>query len=91
MNKAAFLILLAVLSACGEKPVPVVMTFPEAPPSLLEPAPVLTPMGRDQHNQLSNLIENANENYGKYRLLSERLSGWQEWYARQKSIFETVK
>ena len=80
-----------VLTACVETPVPVPVQFPEAPPSLLDRVPDLTPLAVTSNIQLSDMILNANENYSKYRNLSKTVMGWQEWYEQQKVIFETVK
>lgn len=66
------------------------MTFPDAPPTLMKPAPVLKELGADETN-LSDLLDNANENYGNFYELKERYLAWQEWYKKQKTIFEEVK
>ena len=39
-------LLMLVLTACVETPVPVPVQFPEAPPSLLDRVPDLTPLAR---------------------------------------------
>jgi hypothetical protein len=36
----------------------------------------------------SELITTVTENYGTYYELVERLRGWQDWYYKQKKIFE---
>lgn len=41
--------------------------------------------------ELSDLLTNANENYGKYHELREKYLAWQEWYREQKEIYEEVK
>jgi hypothetical protein len=52
--------------------------------------PELTPLN-DNQIDLSDLLENANENYGKYYELRERYLAWQEWYQAQRKIFEEIK
>lgn len=52
--------------------------------------PELTPLSESQ-TDLSDLLENANENYGKYYELRERYLAWQEWYHSQREIFEEIK
>ena len=70
--------------------VPLHMTFPEAPPTLMTPAPNLKELTSNNVN-LSDLLDNANENYGNYYELKERYLAWQEWYKTQRKIFEEVK
>lgn len=36
----------------------------------------------------SDFISVVNENYGTYYQVAEQLKGWQEWYRKQKKIFE---
>lgn len=88
MNKLIILLALS-LSACSTV-VPVTMKFPQAPESLMtktEPLEVLPAEKRE----LSDLIDNATTNYGKYHELEVKYKAWQEWYESQKKIFEEVK
>ena len=64
--------------------------WPEAVPTLMEPASNLTPLPEDKKS-LTDLIQNANENFGKYYQLKEKYEAWQEWYNTQKQIYESVK
>jgi hypothetical protein len=64
--------------------------FPEAPQVLLEPAPSLKTLPDDKKT-LTDLLENANDNYGIYYDVVERYKSWQEWYKQQKDIFESIK
>jgi hypothetical protein len=56
----------------------------------MEPASNLTPLPEDKKS-LTDLIQNANENFGKYYQLKEKYEAWQEWYNTQKQIYESVK
>jgi hypothetical protein len=56
----------------------------------MQPAPVLKPITQND-TDLSDLLENANENYGNYYELKERYIAWQEWYTAQREIFEDIK
>jgi hypothetical protein len=89
MRKLALVFLLAVLTGCSTT-APVIMKFPEAPPSLMEPGDKLTPLTKEKP-ELSDLIDNANENAGKYYQLREKYRAWQEWYTQQKQIFDSIK
>jgi len=66
------------------------MPWPEAPASLIEPAENLKPLPEDKKT-LTDLLENANENFGTYYSLKEKYNGWIEWYNTQKNIYESVK
>jgi hypothetical protein len=56
----------------------------------MEPAPNLKQLP-DNKKTLTDLLENANENYGIYFDVLERYKSWQEWYIQQKQIYESVK
>lgn len=66
------------------------MAWPEAPSSLTEPADNLDPLPADKKN-LTDLIQNANENFDKYYQLKEKYEAWQDWYNTQKKIYESIK
>ena len=70
--------------------VPLSQKFPEAPDQLMEPAQELTLLPENEKT-LTDLIENANTNYGQYYDLKAKYQTWQEWYKQQKQIFESVK
>lgn len=87
MNK--ILITLLLVSTGCSTAVPVTVKFPEVPNVLLEPAPVLKPLNEEKH-ELSDLLENVNENYGTYYEIREKLNGWQDWYKTQKQIYNKI-
>ena len=70
--------------------VPLTQKFPQAPQVLMEPAPSLKQLP-DNKKTLTDLLDNANENYGIYFDVLERYKSWQEWYIQQKQIYESVK
>ena len=84
--KKLLIIAVVLLAGCAAKP-PVTREFPAAPHELLQPAHDLTPL-KDNERQLSDLLNNANQNYTQYYMLRERYESWQRWYAEQKKIFE---
>jgi hypothetical protein len=86
-----FLLILLVVAAAGCTTAPVVMKFPDVPETLKEPAGKLTPLDASKKVELSDIIENANENAGKYYALREKYNAWIEWYNSQKKVFESVK
>ena len=70
--------------------VPLSPKFPKAPSELLEPSSDLKALPEDKKT-LTDLIENANENYGTYYDLKNKYDMWIEWYNQQKKIFEDIK
>jgi len=66
------------------------MSWPEVPSNLMEPASSLDSLPENKKT-LTDLIENANENFGKYYQLKEKYDAWQEWYNTQKQIYQSVK
>jgi hypothetical protein len=82
------LILCAFLVGCSTA-VPVKQKFPEVPAILMEPAPNLKKLESGK-TQLSDILENTTENSGSYYQLREKYYAWQEWYAKQRKIFNEV-
>jgi hypothetical protein len=79
------------LGACSTI-VPVTQKFPDVPEEYLKPADKLTPLAVTKGKpQLSDLLDNVNENYGKYYELRDKYNGWIEWYNTQKKIHDDVK
>ena len=84
-----FLLLTVFLAACSTT-VPVKRKFPDADPFMFEPAPALEVLPPDT-TDLDKLITNSTENYGRYRVLVQKLEMWKEWYIKQKENFDSVK
>ena len=82
-------VLFLMLQGCSTT-VPLTMSFPQVPPSLMEPAPTLKTLSQTKP-ELSDILDNASENYGSYYELRERYLAWQDWYKQQKKIYEDVK
>jgi len=88
--KKLILITLLVLSGCANNP-PVLMPWPGHPTDLDTPTTDLTPLATDVPVTLTDLIENANDNFAKYYILKEKYEGWQTWDKSQKQIHDSVK
>jgi hypothetical protein len=84
------LIIIAVLLAGCQTTVPVKMTFPEVPPEMLKPADKLKDLPEGKKD-LSDILQNANENYGKYYQLKDKYDAWIEWYNTNKKIYDDIK
>jgi hypothetical protein len=88
--KRLILISLFVLTACASNKAQIIPNWPAAPADLQEPVPDLTPLAPEQRN-LSDLIENSNENYTQYYILKEKFEGWQNWYNTQQKIWQGLQ
>jgi hypothetical protein len=84
------LIVIACLMIVGCTTVPVTAKFPTVPNALTEAAPELKTLDT-QNPQLSDLINNANDNYAEFYKLKNKYNAWIEWYNTQKQIFESIK
>jgi hypothetical protein len=66
------------------------MQWPAVPTELTEPANDLTPLSADKKT-LTDLLENANANFGEYYVLKQKYQAWQQWYNEQMKIWNKVK
>ena len=90
MKKFLAIFLVLLVTGCAST-APVIVKFPDVPETLTQPASALSPLDTSKKIQLSGIIENANENAGKYYELREKYNAWIEWYNSQKKIFDSVK
>lgn len=86
--KKSILILAVLLVGCSTT-VPVKQKFPEVPSALLIKPSELKQTQYDA--KPSEVIGTVVENYGTYYDVYDQLEGWQQWYAEQKRIYESVK
>ena len=83
-------VLLALLLSGCSTVVPVTAKFPEAPGMLSqEPCPKLQLLG--EQPKLSDVAKTVSVNYTEYYQCATKLEAWQEWYQKQKIIFEGLK
>lgn len=85
------LLLCIFLSGCSTTAVPIVMKFPDAPPSLMTPAADLNKLPADKKIEMSDIIQTTNANSKLYYELKIKYEAWQEWYKEQKSIADQLK
>jgi len=81
------LVLLLLLAGCTT--VPVTAKFPEAPSILQTQCPPLKQASDTA--KLSDLTKTVVENYTEYYNCSALVEGWQDWYSKQKKLFEELK
>jgi len=87
MRYLIVLILLG-LSACTA--VPVTADFPAAPDALMVKCPELKTIAGEKVT-IVDFTRTVTENYTTYYECAARSEAWQEWYTRQKQIWEEVK
>ena len=83
--KLLVLALAVFLSGCSIF-LPVEKEFPVAPQVLLERCPDLMTID-DGKNSLRDMLKTVIQNYATYYQCAEKTHGWQEWYDKQKKIF----
>jgi hypothetical protein len=83
-----YLLLALLLSGCSTT-VPVTVRFPDAPRLGQGACPQLQTVPEDV--KLSGLTSTVTANYSTYYECAVKVDSWQEWYAIQKKIFESVK
>ncbi len=79
----------ALLTGCSTT-VPVVAKFPNAPKSLTEQCPTLKKI-ESEPTSIVDLHKTVVENYTLYHECAVKVDQWNEWYVKQKKIFESVK
>jgi hypothetical protein len=83
---------LAVLLAGCAAPTPVKRNFPDAVPALQEKCPGLSTVeSTGDAVSITDLLKTVVKNYGSYYECANKVDGWNEWYDRQRKIFESVK
>ena len=83
------LLFVALLTGCSTT-VPVVMKFPDAPPSLKQPCAALKKI-ESESVSIVELHKTVVENYTNYYECSIKVDEWNEWHTKQNKIFEEVK
>ena len=74
------------LAGCAVHVEPVTAKFPEAPATLKEQCAEL--QEATEGMTLSEFTNVVVQNYMPYHECARKVEGWQEWYNRQKAIFE---
>jgi len=77
---------LLLLAGCSITAKPVTAKFPEAPATLQEKCAKL--QEATEGMTLSEFTKVVVSNYILYHECERKVEGWQEWYSKQKKIFE---
>jgi hypothetical protein len=84
--KKLLILPLFLLSGCAVHVEPVTPKFPEAPATLQEKCADLKEVAEGA--SLTEFTKIVVENYILYHECSRKVEGWNEWYTKQKAIFE---
>lgn len=84
--KLAVLLSVIVLSGCSTV-VPVKQKFPEPIKELQEKCPELQQIQGDKV-AITDMLKTIIQNYSTYYQCANKVEGWNEWYDKQKKIFE---
>lgn len=79
---------LFLLTGCGITAVPVTPKFPEAPATLQEKCAELKEATEGM--SLTEFTKVVVENYVLYHECKVKVEGWNDWYNKQKAIFEAA-
>jgi hypothetical protein len=72
--------------------IPVNRDFPDAVPALQEKCPALSTVeSTGKETSITDLLKTVVKNYGSYYECANKVDGWNEWYNKQRKIFENVK
>ena len=82
------ILLIVCLSACTS--VPVTTEFPSVPDLLMVKCPELKTIAGEKVS-IVDFTRTVTENYTTYYECAARTEAWQEWYTKQKKIWEEVK
>ncbi len=82
-------LLVPILLLTGCYTVPVKQKFPDAITELQEKCPELKTIQGDKVS-ITDMIKVVIENYTTYYQCANKVDGWNEWYNKQKEIFEKV-
>lgn len=90
--KAVMLLSVVFLTGCSffKQPVPVVPKFPDATPELMKKCESLLTVEGDKV-LITDMLKTIVHNYTLYYQCSSKVDGWQDWYIKQKRIFEDLK
>jgi len=78
----------ALLMGCSTT-VPVKQKWPDAVSELQEKCPQLKTI-EGEKIAITDLLKTVIENYTTYYQCANKVEGWNDWYAKQKEIFEKV-
>ena len=89
--KTIILVFAALIAGCSTS-TPVKRNFPDAVPALQEKCPGLSTVESTGNAvSITDMLKTVVKNYGTYYECANKVDGWNEWYDKQRKIFESVK
>jgi len=82
-----YVLILSLLLAGCSTTVPVKHRFPNVPEELKQECPDLKEV-TEGTTKLSEVLGVVTENYGQYKECQIRVDMWNDWYEKQKKIFD---
>ena len=89
MKKIVFALTVLALAGCTAF-LPAKPKFPEPIKELTQPCPDLKKIESDKV-AITDFLKTVVENYSLYHECSLKNDGWNEWYKKQKEIYDKVK
>lgn len=84
-----YTLLIPILLLTGCMSVPITQTFPNVPENLKSSCTPLETISADA--KMSDIISIVSKNYGLYHNCNAKVEAWNEWYTKQKKIYDEVK
>jgi hypothetical protein len=82
-------LLLSTFLVTGCMSVPITQTFPNVPENLKTSCTPLEVIPNAA--KMSDIITIVSKNYGEYHNCNAKVEAWNEWYTKQKKIYDEVK
>lgn len=85
------ILILSALILTGCTTAPVTTKFPDAPESIMSSCPSELITIKEEKILLSEFEKIVTKNYTTYYECAEKVTGWIEWYNKQKAVHNSVK
>jgi hypothetical protein len=83
------LLFCAVMLLAGCQTIPITQKFPDAPAILMDKCQSLETLDKPTV-YLSELMTTVTNNYTKYHICANQVESWQDWYNKQKAIYDKI-
>jgi hypothetical protein len=83
------LLFCTVMLLAGCQTIPITQKFPDAPAILMDKCQSLETLDKPTV-YLSELMTTVTNNYTKYHICANQVESWQDWYNKQKAIYDKI-
>lgn len=87
--KYTIVLLSVLLTGCATL-FPMPAEFPDSPPELMKKCEDLKKVETNDPVSITDLLKVVVTNYSLYYQCANKVEGWQDWYNKQKKLFEEV-